>query len=170
MRCNVLTFSPSGILEAFLAVMFKPTNSHCIHVDASTPEKERLAIEGVVKCYKERFPEANIFTIKYPIQVYWGKLVSEVTDQGALLERIGANRNETTLQADMMCMRELLRTDKHWKYFLNPAATELPLITIEQMERLFRESGEDWVEVWKIHKLDEHRKVYTYSHEKLQVQ
>lgn len=33
-----------------------------------------------------------------------------------------------------MCMRELLRRDARWKYFLNPAASELPLVTVEEME------------------------------------
>jgi hypothetical protein len=29
-------------------------------------------MEGVIKCYKEKFPEANIFTVKIPIDVMWG--------------------------------------------------------------------------------------------------
>ena len=33
-----------------------------------------------------------------------------------------------------MCMRELLRRDARWRYFLNPAASELPLVTVEEME------------------------------------
>jgi hypothetical protein len=31
-------------------------------------------MEGVIKCYKEKFPEANIFTIRFPIQVFWGSI------------------------------------------------------------------------------------------------
>jgi hypothetical protein len=31
----------AGILEMFLALTFRPTNSHCIHIAASTPDKTR---------------------------------------------------------------------------------------------------------------------------------
>ncbi len=60
-----------------------------------------------------------------------------------------------------MCMRELLRTDKNWKYFLTPASTELPLMTMEETVRTLRKNGKDILEVYPIpdvdlYRLDEH--------------
>ncbi len=62
----------------FLALTFRPMDSHCVHIDASSPPKVRQAMENVIKCYKHKFPEANIFSVKFPIHVYWGKFILEV--------------------------------------------------------------------------------------------
>ena len=65
-------------------------------------------------------------------------------------------------QADLMCMRELLRRDAHWKYFLNPAASELPLVTVEEMEdtlahMAMAEGGGSVVESYPFPKSNMHR-------------
>ena len=44
-------------------------------------------------------------------------------------------------QADLICMRELLERDKEWKFFMNPAASELPLMPVGDIEELVRERG-----------------------------
>ena len=36
-------------------------------------------------------------------------------------------------------MRELLERDKEWKFFMNPAASELPLMPVGDIEELVRE-------------------------------
>jgi hypothetical protein len=33
-----------------------------------------------------------------------------------------------------MCLRELKRTDEKWKYFLSTAGSEMPLMSIGEME------------------------------------
>ena len=38
-------------------------------------------------------------------------------------------------------MRELLERDKEWKFFMNPAASELPLMPVGDIEELVRERG-----------------------------
>jgi hypothetical protein len=46
-------------------------------------------MEGVIKCYKDKFPKANIFTIRFPIQVFWGSIsILEVSYINALLHRL----------------------------------------------------------------------------------
>ena len=52
------------MLEVFLALTFRPWDSHCIHVDVAAPEETRAAVERVVGCYKEFFPHGNIFTVR----------------------------------------------------------------------------------------------------------
>ena len=52
------------MLEVFLALTFRPWDSHCIHVDVAAPEETRAAVERIVGCYKELFPHGNIFTVR----------------------------------------------------------------------------------------------------------
>ena len=61
-----------GILETFLALNFRPSDSHCVHIDAGASGKTRAAMEGVFKCYKEKYPESNMFSIRFPLKVLWG--------------------------------------------------------------------------------------------------
>lgn len=61
-----------GILETFLALNFRPSDSHCVHIDAGASEKTRAAMEGVFKCYQEKYPVSNIFSIRFPMKVFWG--------------------------------------------------------------------------------------------------
>jgi hypothetical protein len=42
------------------------------NIETQLSMASRSAMEGVVKCYKEKFPEANIFTAKIPIDIMWG--------------------------------------------------------------------------------------------------
>ena len=59
-------------------------------------------------------------------------------------------------QADLMCMRELLRRDARWRYFLNPAASELPLVTVEEMEATLAGMGGLSVVESNMHRLRDH--------------
>ena len=56
-----------------------------------------------------------------------------------------------------MCMRELLKRDADWKYFMNPAASELPLVTVEEMEETLRNIGGSIVESYKFPPSNMHR-------------
>ena len=72
-----------GTLETFLALNFRPSDSHCVHIDASASDETRDAMEGILRCYRERYPEANIFSIRFPIKVFWGSVsILEVTIVG----------------------------------------------------------------------------------------
>ena len=67
-------FSQPGTLETFLALNFRPGDSHCVHIDASASRRTRDAMEGVLRCYRETFPGANVFSIRFPIKVFWGSV------------------------------------------------------------------------------------------------
>ena len=111
-------------------------DSHCVHIDPSAPLKTRRALEGIIRCYQEKFPQANIFPAEFPIKVYWGMNI---------------------LEADLICMRQLLKLDREWKYFLNPASTEMPLMTIEETVNVLMANGKDILEVYPIPEQDFHR-------------
>lgn len=97
----------------FLAAQFRPVDSHCIHVDPKASPQIKNTVNSIVKCYNEKFPETNLFVAKYPVPVYWC--------HGSVLE------------ADLICLRELNERDKTWKMFLNPAGTEMPMMTHQDM-------------------------------------
>ena len=60
-----------------------------------------------------------------------------------------------------MCLRELLKRDAKWKYYMNPAASELPLVTVEEMESTLRSIGDNIAESYtfppgNVNRLQEH--------------
>ena len=60
--------------EMFLALTFRPEDSHCIHVDAKADTKISEAAHEVVKCYNQVYPDSNVFLVDKPIPVYWGHI------------------------------------------------------------------------------------------------
>ena len=75
-RKSILSSLPpkAGILEIFLALTFRPGDSHCIHVDPKADEATTRAIKAVVSCYNHKFPNATVFEVPHPISVFWGHI------------------------------------------------------------------------------------------------
>ena len=55
-----------GIFEMSLALLFRPLDSYCIHVDRKAPDLVQEAVRGIVESYQAAFPRANIFMAKAP--------------------------------------------------------------------------------------------------------
>ncbi len=118
----------------FLALAFRPGDSHCIHVDIKASEGVKEAIKNIVKCYKEAYPESNIFVATNPVSVYWGhistlEVIQKFSDEFASTQHF-------LFQADLTCLRALLLRDDRWQFYINPAGTELPLLPIETMDQV----------------------------------
>ena len=45
-----------------------------MHIDASASQRTRDAMEGILRCYREKYPGANVFSIRFPIKVFWGSV------------------------------------------------------------------------------------------------
>ena len=73
---STLSFLPpkASILEMFLALTFRPGDSHCIHVDPKADEATTKAIQAVIGCYNYKFPNATVFEVPHPVSVYWGHI------------------------------------------------------------------------------------------------
>ena len=73
---SILSVLPpkAGILEMFLALTFRPGDSHCIHVDPKADETTTKAIKAVIKCYNHKFPNATVFQVPHPVSVFWGHI------------------------------------------------------------------------------------------------
>ena len=112
-----------GILEMFLASQFRPVDSHCIHVDPKASQEIKNTVNSLVQCYNQKFPETTMFVARYPVPVFWC--------HGSVLE------------ADLVCLRELDQRDETWKMFINPAGTEMPMMSHQDMRKWLQENEEE---------------------------
>ena len=62
----------AGILEVFLALTFRPGDSHCFHIDAKASDLTTNAVEAIISCYNQKYPSTTMFAIPHPLPVYWG--------------------------------------------------------------------------------------------------
>ena len=77
LRHSPLAFSHSihkqaGILEVHLALTFRPGDSHCFHIDQKARLKTTKAMESIISCYNQKFPNTTMFSVPRPVPVYWG--------------------------------------------------------------------------------------------------
>ena len=61
-----------GILEVFLALTFRPGDSHCFHIDPKSSDTTTKAMESIISCYNQRYPNTTMFAVPHPVPVYWG--------------------------------------------------------------------------------------------------
>ena len=71
---STILSSKAGILEMFLAVTFRPGDSHCVHIDPKADEATTKAIKAVIGCYNDKFPNATVFAVPHPVSVFWGHI------------------------------------------------------------------------------------------------
>ena len=130
-----------GILEAFLAINFRPADRHCIYVDRKADPRVVAAVHGLVKCYRERFygdasSNQGLFVYDWTNPVTWGHI--------------------SVLEADMACLRQMLLDDQSnvnpWKYYFNLDGGELPLRTEKWIRQMLRGlQGQSITDGHKIH-------------------
>ena len=105
-----------GIFEMFLMLMYRPHNFHCIHVDKKASAAVRRTVETIVNCYQSKFSTDSIFIAEESIPVFWGHM--------------------SVLEADFICMRELLRKSTRWKFVATLAGTEMPMVSYQEFRQL----------------------------------
>ena len=59
-----------------------------------------------------------------------------------------------------MCLRQLLERNQEWKFWTNPAASEMPIQAVEDMSATLRDIGESVIDSFKNPNLGRH-KVFT---------
>ena len=82
-------------------------------MDLKATFKFYLLVEKLAKCYNSHYGTKNVFLTDDRVSVYWA--------------------HWTMVQADLNCMRDLLRRNMSWKWFMNLAGTEYPLMTNGEM-------------------------------------
>lgn len=92
-----------GTFERVFRAIYVPHNVYCVHVDEKALAEFRRAVERLVGC----FPNAFLASKAEPV-IYAGV---------------------SRLQADLNCMKDLLRPGTRWKYVLNMCGQDFPLRT-----------------------------------------
>ena len=68
---------------------------------------------------------------------------------------------ESVLEADMICIRELLKTNTPWRMYMNPAGSELPLKPFKEMRQMIMANGEkNVIDFEPFNKTDRQLKVF----------
>ncbi|XP_061447785.1 N-acetyllactosaminide beta-1,6-N-acetylglucosaminyl-transferase isoform X2 [Rhineura floridana] len=90
-----------GTFERGFRALYAPHNVYCIHVDEKVPLEYKRDVAKLVEC----FPNAFLVSKAEPV-IYAGI---------------------SRLQADLNCMKDLLRSGIRWKYVLNMCGQDFPL-------------------------------------------
>ncbi|XP_053253068.1 N-acetyllactosaminide beta-1,6-N-acetylglucosaminyl-transferase-like [Podarcis raffonei] len=98
-----------GTFERVFRAIYVPHNVYCIHVDKKAPDRYQQDVKKLVDC----FPNAFLVS-KAEVVIYTGI---------------------TRLQADLNCMKDLLRSTVQWKYLLNLCGQDFPLKTNKEIVR-----------------------------------
>ena len=98
-----------------LKTIFRPHNAYCIHVDPKANELFLRTVKQILYCYNNKFPEGNIFRSSQSVPVYWG--------------------HYSIVEAELICLTDLMDLDHNWKYAVNMAGSELMLFTNKELVR-----------------------------------
>ncbi|XP_076456660.1 beta-1,3-galactosyl-O-glycosyl-glycoprotein beta-1,6-N-acetylglucosaminyltransferase 3-like [Babylonia areolata] len=107
---SILTYKTASQVVDLLRAVYRPQNLYCIHADKKSPPAFRQAVEAVSRC----FP--NVHMASRSIDVRWGFY--------------------TVLEPEIVCMGDLWRRSKAWKYFINLTGQEFPLRTNYELVRV----------------------------------
>ena len=119
---SLVVHNQIGLFEALLSSIFRPYHSYCIFVDAKATSRFKTLVKALIGCYKANFPKVSIFEPEQTHSIYWS--------------------DYSLLQADFVCMTELLKRNKKWSHFLNQAGTVMPQLNIQQMASFVLNVGE----------------------------
>ena len=87
-----------------MRAIYRPQNVYCIHVDSKADNATTYAVlDRLSQC----FP--NVFLASKRINVQWGYY--------------------SVLEADLVCLEDLVTKHRKWKYFINLTGQEFPLKT-----------------------------------------
>ena len=97
--------------------LYRPQNLICLHIDQKAPEKWIKAIEKFARtCYPK-----NILMPKKSAKVVYA--------------------SPSTLNAHLVCLKELLQYNHTWRYVIDLHGTELPLVTNRDIVEAFQKAN-----------------------------
>ena len=96
-------------LSKLLSAIFRPWNSYCIQLDSKSSPKFVRVMTKLVRCYNSVYNNSTIFLSERPLSIIWNHI--------------------SLLEADLGCLEQLQLRDHAWKYFVNIAGSEYPLIS-----------------------------------------
>ncbi|KAK2143825.1 hypothetical protein LSH36_810g00014 [Paralvinella palmiformis] len=109
---SILMYKDPEQVERLLRAIYRPHNIHCIHVDASSEERTNAIMLAISNCLD------NVFLASKPINVQWGSF--------------------SVVDAELLCMKQLLQRSRKWKYLINLTGQEFPLKTNLDIVRILK--------------------------------
>ncbi|XP_060607127.1 beta-1,3-galactosyl-O-glycosyl-glycoprotein beta-1,6-N-acetylglucosaminyltransferase-like [Ruditapes philippinarum] len=109
---SILMYKNVEQVERLLRAIYRPQNIYCIHVDSKTNIEIYGALSGISQCFE------NVFVLRKRINVIWGKM--------------------SVLTPELLCMEELWKRHKTWKYFINLTGQEFPLKTNYELVKILQ--------------------------------
>ena len=110
---------PKSVMKQYLRLLkhlYRPQNLICLHIDRKAPKKWREAIEKFARtCYPK-----NILIPKKSAKVVYA--------------------SPSTLNAHLVCLKELLQYNHTWSYAIDLHGTELPLVTNRDIVEAFKKA------------------------------
>ncbi|XP_032734917.1 beta-1,3-galactosyl-O-glycosyl-glycoprotein beta-1,6-N-acetylglucosaminyltransferase 7-like [Lontra canadensis] len=106
-----------AMFAQLLRAIYMPQNVYCIHVDETAPKKYKTAVQTLVNCFE------NIF----------------ISSKSARVAHTGFSR----LQADINCMKELVRPKFQWNYVINLCGQDFPIKTNKEIIHYIRSKWND---------------------------
>ncbi|XP_053400632.1 beta-1,3-galactosyl-O-glycosyl-glycoprotein beta-1,6-N-acetylglucosaminyltransferase-like [Mercenaria mercenaria] len=109
---SILMYKNAEQAERLLRAIYRPQNIYCIHVDSKTNDMIYMAMSSIANCFQ------NVFLLNERVNVKWGKI--------------------SVLEPELLCMEQLWRRDKTWKYFINLTGQEFPLKTNYELVQILK--------------------------------
>lgn len=109
---SLLVHKSTDQVEMLLRALYRPQNIYCIHIDAKSPKTFISAVRAIAGCFE------NVFVASKLEAVTWA----------------GFSR----LQADLNCMKDLIKHKTRWRYLLNVAGHAFPLKTVAEMVKILQ--------------------------------
>ena len=116
---TILVYDNLEQFDFLLRTIHRQFNYYCIHVDLKAPLALYQAVQQRSRCV------SNIYLAERRLNVTWGHF--------------------SVLEAERMCQAELLKQSNQWKYYLNLAASDLPLKTnfeLVQILKLYQQQND----------------------------
>lgn len=115
-----------------LRTIYMPQNVYCLYVDLKSDNVTHAAIRSISKCLPNTFIASQLREFVYA--------------------------SFSPVEADMVCMKNLLNTNVSWTYFLNVAGQEFPLKTnLELVKMLKYMNGTNDIEGYPLPNVFRHR-------------
>ncbi len=109
---NILMHKDLTQVERLLRAIYRPQNIYCFHVDAKVSQSLMDAVKSLVDCFPNMFIASKLERIMYA----------------------GFSR----LQADINCMKDLVKSGHEWKYLFNLAGQSFPLKTNAEIVKILK--------------------------------
>ncbi|XP_060593265.1 beta-1,3-galactosyl-O-glycosyl-glycoprotein beta-1,6-N-acetylglucosaminyltransferase-like [Ruditapes philippinarum] len=110
---NILFHRNIEQFERLLRAIYRPQNQYCIHVDMKTPDDVLETMTLLTDCFDNVFIASKLEYIIYA--------------------------SYTRLVADINCMKDHIERNFEWKYLINMAASEFPIMTNLQTVQILNE-------------------------------